>query len=47
MSFIVKDLLENCGIVIPEALQNMKVTGITSDSRKVSSGFLFVAINSM
>ncbi len=44
MSFIVKDLLENCGIVIPEALQNMKVTGITSDSRKVSSGFLFVAI---
>lgn len=45
MSFILKDLLEDYCITIPEALHNMIVTGITSDSRKVSSGFLFVAIN--
>ncbi|MCK5787102.1 MAG: UDP-N-acetylmuramoyl-L-alanyl-D-glutamate--2,6-diaminopimelate ligase [Candidatus Sabulitectum sp.] len=44
MSFSLKRLLAGTGVTLPRELEDKLVRGIAYDSRKVSPGFLFVAI---
>ncbi len=37
-------LIKSIGLSLPEGFQNFEVKGITSDSRKVNAGFIFVAV---
>ena len=40
-----KDIIKNCGVLSVDGRQDVEITSVTNDSRKVQPGSLFIAVN--
>ena len=40
-----KDIIKDCGVLSVEGRQDVEITSVTNDSRKVQPGSLFIAVN--
>ena len=40
-----KDIIKDCGVLSVEGRQDVEITSVTNDSRKVQAGSLFIAVN--
>ena len=39
------EIIQNCGVLSVQGRQDMEITSLTNDSRRVQPGGLFIAVN--